>query len=289
MIESVSSQKIPCADIRRFEEQPRKHICPKKIESLARSIKEIEQRKPIQVKVLPVGTKPPYELIDGERRWRACALLGIPVMAIVRNDVTEIKYQFLESVLANDQDRLTHLERMEAIWRIKKDFDVSLEKVSVLINKSFGWVLQHAALSKLDPEVQDMMSEERPPKERLKYSNAILLPKLSPEKQIYFAKLFIAERLPKEDAINLLKKTGNYYGKAQDELAKYRFALSQVVVRSDSLFKQRNSAKGFLTRGSQVEVQKYLDKMDRAAKNLAGAREVLERVWQSMQKESKSA
>ena len=63
--------RISITDVRPDPKQPRSHFSESALKTLATSIKKVGQRQPITVRLRSGGAKPRYEIIDGERRWRA--------------------------------------------------------------------------------------------------------------------------------------------------------------------------------------------------------------------------
>jgi len=170
--------------VRRFKNQPRTHFEQTELERLARSIKAVGQMVPIIVKRVRDDPNHDYELIDGERRWRACEIAQIPTMLAVVKVVTNYHDQKLTSVIANfNQSPHTPLETARVIDEIQGYTEImalpagqALERIGEIFGRGTGWVYQHLnLLNKLDPKVQVLMEPITPLKRRLNVSIGVAL------------------------------------------------------------------------------------------------------------------
>ncbi|HZY72959.1 MAG TPA: ParB/RepB/Spo0J family partition protein [Edaphobacter sp.] len=140
--------------VRPLPSQPRKRFTG--IRELAESIKEAGQITPGIV--TPITDDPKYDvqLVDGERRLRACKMAQIPFRAEVREGA-DPEALFAASFAANfgkqDHDAI---EIAEALARIQKS-GKTIEQMARLAGKSTTWVSQHLSLLKLHPWVQEML------------------------------------------------------------------------------------------------------------------------------------
>lgn len=184
--------EIDTADIRPMPGQPRKRFDRLELERLVLSIKRIGQRRPITVRACDSNQ---YELIDGERRYRACKQLQIPVKAWVK-PVRDSKDQFLESVVSNfcaaPHDEL---ETYEAIIRIRDENNYSIEQIADVFGKSAQWVGLYVSLGRLKPAILSMLSRELPDHKRLTFSNAVEIARLPEAKQEAIARKAVQEQL----------------------------------------------------------------------------------------------
>lgn len=131
--------KIPISKILSNPYQPRRNFDEGSLQELSRSIKQYGVVQPIIVR----ETKEGYELVAGERRLRACKMLGVETMpAIVRNysDLEMLEIAFLENLQRED---LNALEEAETYDRLTKEFKrLSLEELSQKIGKSYDTIKQ---------------------------------------------------------------------------------------------------------------------------------------------------
>lgn len=165
---------VPRARIRPFKSQPRKHFDREELEQLADSIKEEGQRTPVKLKELGDDPKHDYELVDGERRYLACGIAGIPDMRAFIESYADEDEQFIDSVISNfGREGHTPMETARAVDRILESpryreggRTERIGRVAKLFAKSQSWIYMHLNLLDLHPDVQEMLepTEERSPK-----------------------------------------------------------------------------------------------------------------------------
>ena len=175
--------------IKPFAKQPRKRFHG--IPALAEAIKAVGQVTPIVVRKIEENGYV-AELVDGERRLKACLSIGKEVKAVYEDD-DEPGSQFARSVAANFC-RQEHdcIEISEAILTLKTEGHTN-EQIAAIFGKSIGWVIQYASLAGLAPsireELQDMAGD--PAKKRQKgqmtLSLALALVPLQPAAQVKVA------------------------------------------------------------------------------------------------------
>jgi len=171
--------------VRPLPKQPRKRFAG--IPQLAASIKAVGQLTPGIVTI--VADDPAYDaqLVDGERRLRACKLAGVKFRAEVRDDAAYAKI-FASSVAANFH-RQAHdaIETAEALGAMRENHTV--EEISTILGKSEPWIYQHLNLLKLHEDVKQLMvPEEEGESAPLSYQTAQLLIPVPIEKQPKLAK-----------------------------------------------------------------------------------------------------
>jgi ParB family chromosome partitioning protein len=201
---------IPIKQIRRYTNQPRKYISPESLIGLVDSIKDkkIRQIEPIIVRPLEPPVKGiSFELINGERRWRACELAGVTEISAIVRKVKDESEQYLISVISNlQQSTLTPMELAYAIERLQS-MEISQREIGKLLGKSGAWVQMHYCLSKLTPKVLALTGSETPEGKRLSHVQAYLLVGLPEKTQIKLAHTISDEQLSVADARRLIAKT----------------------------------------------------------------------------------
>jgi len=130
-------------------EQPRQHFDEERLSELASSIKENGLLQPITVMATNNPSKP-YQLIAGERRWRAHHLAGLThIDAIVKNELSGIEIlQYVEN--ANRED-LTPFEEAHAIHHIKQIFQYSNAEIARKVGKSRSRISNILKILPLEP------------------------------------------------------------------------------------------------------------------------------------------
>ncbi len=134
--------------------QPRRHFDPQALEELAQSIKEHGLLEPIVVR-RAAGHTDKFEIIAGERRWRASQKAGMRDALVVVKDVSpEIAFELalVENVQRED---LNAVEIAEALDRLIKEHGYTQETVAARVGKERSTVTNHLRLLKLPAEVRD--------------------------------------------------------------------------------------------------------------------------------------
>ncbi len=143
-------REIETAAIRPNRYQPREHFDEELLNELTESIREVGVLQPVLVR--PVGDQ--FELIAGERRWRAARRLGLPrVPALVRDsdDAAALEQALVENVHRAD---LNPLEEAAAYQQLIEDFSLTHEAVATRVGRSRTSVTNTLRLLQLPPVVQ---------------------------------------------------------------------------------------------------------------------------------------
>lgn len=139
--------------IQRGKYQPRREMDPQALEDLATSIRSQGIIQPLIVR--PVGNK--YEIIAGERRWRAAQLAGLTeVPVIIRQipDEAAIAIALIENI---QRENLNPIEEAVALERLIKEFEMTHQQVAEAVGKSRTTVTNLLRLLALPEEVKNMM------------------------------------------------------------------------------------------------------------------------------------
>ncbi len=142
---------IPLSAIKPFEGQPRIHFDPEKLNGLAASMKRIGQKVPVTV--VPDGPNK-YEIVDGERRWRAAAIAGIESLKAIVEPRKPVEEQFEDSAIFNFcREEHTHLETSRMLVRLRKARGYTYRDLAERFGKSPQWVWMYVSLENLSPVV----------------------------------------------------------------------------------------------------------------------------------------
>jgi ParB family chromosome partitioning protein len=148
--------ELPTAAISPNPNQPREHFDEEGLVELAASIAEMGVLQPILVRPLE-GDQ--YELIAGERRWRAAQRAGLAtVPAIVRltSDLSSVEQALVENLHRED---LSPLEEASAYQQLLEDFELTHDQLSNRIGKSRSAITNTIRLLGLPPAVQALLNE----------------------------------------------------------------------------------------------------------------------------------
>lgn len=137
-------------------EQPRKNFDEDALQELADSIKQFGLLQPILVQ----DRKTYYEIIAGERRWRAAKLAGLKEVPVIVKTFTEqeiVEISLIENIQRED---LNPIEEALAYKRLLTEFKLTQDEVAERVSKSRTTVTNSMRLLKLDERVQQMIIDE---------------------------------------------------------------------------------------------------------------------------------
>lgn len=204
-------QQIPINKITSNPFQPRKHFDDEKIDELAQSIKTYGLLQPIILR--KVDDK--YEIIAGERRFKACTKLGYnKVSAIVKeaNDGAMAAIALIENI---QRENLNFLEEAEGLYRLITEFNLTQEVLAQRIGKSQSTIANKLRLLKLPQEVKEQLKNSN-----LTERHARALLKLPENEQLPLLKRIIEEGMTvrqTEEAVEMLAQTAVSAEKIKDE------------------------------------------------------------------------
>jgi ParB family chromosome partitioning protein len=138
--------------------QPRSHMEPEALAELAESIKSQGVMQPILVRPLPGGR---YEIIAGERRWRAARMAGLQtVPALVRDipDQQALAAALIENIQRED---LNPLEEAAGIHRLVQEFGLTHQAIAETLGRSRTAVTNLLRLLELAPPVRELLAQGR--------------------------------------------------------------------------------------------------------------------------------
>ncbi|MBL1262584.1 ParB/RepB/Spo0J family partition protein [Methylomicrobium sp. RS1] len=147
-------QKLPVEFLQRGKYQPRRDINPEKLQELADSIKAQGVIQPVVVRQLESER---YEIVAGERRWRAAQLAGlheVPVVVKEIDDRTAMAVALIENIQRED---LNPLEEAEALARLLDEFGMTHQQIADAVGKSRATVTNLLRLLDLHPEVKKLL------------------------------------------------------------------------------------------------------------------------------------
>jgi ParB family chromosome partitioning protein len=152
---------IPIADIVPNPNQPRVYFDEESLAELSSSIAQIGVLQPILVRRRDEEGGATFELIAGERRWRAATRAGLATIpAIVRtgDDLASVEQALVENLHRQD---LTALEEAAAYQQLIEDFGLTHEQVATRVGKSRSAVTNTLRLLGLPPTVQHLLADGR--------------------------------------------------------------------------------------------------------------------------------
>jgi ParB family chromosome partitioning protein len=154
--EGIDENGILFLDINRIapnSKQPRKNFDEEKIDELARSIEVHGVLQPIMVRKSGEG----YEIVAGERRWRAARKAGLKKVPSILRNLTEEEYMLVSIIENMQREDLNPMEEAEALSQMIITYGLTQEQISKSVGKSRPYITNVLRLLKLPLEIQEMV------------------------------------------------------------------------------------------------------------------------------------
>ena len=160
---SISDQdeiviQVNINQIKPNESQPRKNFDKEKLEELASSILEHGVIQPLVLRPYKDGKS--FQLVAGERRWRAARLAGLKLVPAIVRELTEEENIILSIIENIQREDLNPIEEAEAVNTMMKTYRLTQEEVSKSLGKSRPYIANTVRLLKLPEEIREMVREE---------------------------------------------------------------------------------------------------------------------------------
>ena len=198
---TASNEAVMLIDINKIEpnkSQPRKNFSESSLEELAQSIKQYGVIQPIIVKKSSGG----YELVAGERRWRASKIAGIKEIPAIIKDYDEDKLFEIALVENLQREDLNPIEEAMGYSKLSDNFGLSQEEISKRVGKSRSAVANSIRLLSLDDNTQALVKSGK-----LSAGHARTIIPVDDEKQRFeLAERIIEEELSVRETENIVKK-----------------------------------------------------------------------------------
>ena len=200
IVEKPSEVKLKINQIEPNREQPRKKFDEQALEELADSIRQFGILQPLIVQ----EKEKYYEIIAGERRWRAAKLVGLKEIPVVIRKMSEQEMVEISLIENIQRENLNPIEEAAAYKRLLEEFHLTQEEIAERVAKSRTAVTNSMRLLKLDERVQQMVVDEM-----LSTGHArALLAIEDPDLQFQTANKIYNERLSVREVEKLVKNIG---------------------------------------------------------------------------------
>jgi ParB family chromosome partitioning protein len=179
--------------------QPRRDIQDSDLESLTASIRTQGVLQPLIVRKVSENR---YEIVAGERRWRAAQRVGLSTVPVLIKDMPDqvaIAIALIENI---QRENLNALEEAIALDRLAREFDLTHEKLAETIGKSRAHVSNLLRLLNLNPDVKILLERGD-----LEMGHAKALLSLTGSKQSHIARQVVAKQLSVRETEALVQKT----------------------------------------------------------------------------------
>ena len=237
---------LPISDLQPGKYQPRATISDDSLLELADSIKKQGLLQPIVVRsIAPDG----YEVVAGERRWRACKLAGmskIPVIIKVIDDETAMAIALVENL---QREALNTMDEARAMHRLANEFSLTHQEIANLLSKSRAAVSNVLRLLNLTPEVQALVEQKL-----LDMGHARCLLMLPQDKQAEIARWVHQKRLSVRETEALVARINENTAPSSSQALYFPTPLFKDELRylSDKLQTKVNIKPGKAGKGSLI-------------------------------------
>jgi ParB family chromosome partitioning protein len=244
--------ELPVDQMVRGRYQPRREFDQQSLEELAASIRSQGVMQPVVVRRRPQGG---YELIAGERRWRAAQLAGLTAIPAMIKDVSDEQASAMALIENIHREDLNPLEEAFALQRLKDEFQLTQQQVADAVGKSRVAVTNLLRLLNLAPPVRQLLQSGA-----IEMGHARALLTLSPAEQ---------ESLAQEVASRHLSV------RQTEALVRQRQNRSQGQVNSPAAARSGNHAKDQDTRRLEQELSERIGAPVNISHGAAGAGQVV--------------
>ncbi|AEE92731.1 Nucleoid occlusion protein [Tepidanaerobacter acetatoxydans Re1] len=155
---SLSVVNIPLEEIQPNIYQPRKDFNDESLDELTNSIKSYGVLQPIVVRRNSRGG---YEIIAGERRWRACKKAGLKEIPAIIKDAKDADTAILALMENIQREDLNFLEEAEGYRQLIQECGVTQEQLAMKLGKSQSTIANKMRILKLSPEIINIISQEK--------------------------------------------------------------------------------------------------------------------------------
>lgn len=178
--------------------QPRRTINETELETLANSIREQGILQPIVVRNSDMG----YEIIAGERRWRAAQLAGLSSVPVIIKDVNDEAALAIGLIENIQRENLNALEEALALARLDNEFGLSHAEIADAVGKSRSAVTNLLRLLNLPTEVQTLLDRGD-----IELGHAKVLLGVPAAQQLALARVIVAKKLSVRETEHLVERT----------------------------------------------------------------------------------
>ena len=166
--------------------QPRRHFDEEKLQELGESIKARGMLQPLVVREVDGG----FEIVAGERRWRAARMVGLEKVPVIVGDYTDKEVMEVALIENLQREDLNPIEEAEAFRRLIEEFSLTQEEVARAVGKGRATIANSLRLLSLVPDVRQLVADGK-----LSAGHAKVLASLSDTGQREYAMRVLAEGL----------------------------------------------------------------------------------------------
>ena len=240
---------LPIDKIEPNPDQPRNQFDEDTLQELSDSIKQYGMLQPILV----TPKDDFYEIIAGERRWRAAKLAGlneVPVMIRKYNENEVVEIALIENI---QRDNLNPIEEAMAYKRLMEEFQLKQDEVAGKVSKSRAAITNSLRLLKLDPRVQKMLEEEM-----ISTGHARALLAIDDEEQQFIlANKIFDEKLSVRETEKLVKALKNPKKEVKKEKPEHTFIYENIEEQIKNIMGTKVSVNQKANGKGKIEIEYY--------------------------------
>jgi ParB family chromosome partitioning protein len=190
--------EIPVEELAPGQYQPRKRMHKDTLEELSDSIKQQGVLQPIVVRKQASGL---YEIVVGERRWRAAQLAGLETIPSIIKDINNSQAARMSLIENLQREDLNAMDQARGLQRLQMEFNLSQEDLGRAVGKSRSSITNLLRLTKLSQEVQKMLEQGM-----IEMGHARALLSLKEENQAALARDIVKRKLSVREVEGLVSK-----------------------------------------------------------------------------------
>ena len=230
-------------------DQPRKDFDEDALMELADSIRQFGILQPLLVQ----KKKNYYELIAGERRWRAAKLAGIKEVPIIVKDYTDQEIVEISLIENIQRENLNPIEEAMAFKRLLQEFQLKQDEVAERVSKSRTAVTNSMRLLKLSPRVQQMIIDDM-----ISTGHARALLAIDDEEQQFIlANKIFDEKLSVRETEKLVKALKNPKKEVKKEKSEHTFIYENIEEQIKNIMGTKVSVNQKANGKGKIEIEYY--------------------------------
>ena len=230
-------------------DQPRKDFDEDALMELADSIRQFGILQPLLVQ----KKKNYYEIIAGERRWRAAKLAGIKEVPIIVKDYTDQEIVEISLIENIQRENLNPIEEAMAFKRLLQEFQLKQEEVAERVSKSRTAVTNSMRLLKLSPRVQQMIIDDM-----ISTGHARALLAIDDEEQQFIlANKIFDEKLSVRETEKLVKALKNPKKEVKKEKSEHTFIYENIEEQIKNIMGTKVSVNQKANGKGKIEIEYY--------------------------------
>ena len=248
VVKEPAEVKVSISQVEPNKEQPRKYFDEDALIELSESIKQYGVLQPLLVQKKDNY----YEIIAGERRWRAAKLAGVKEIPVVIKDYSDQEVMEIALIENIQREDLNPIEEAQAYQRLIKDYRLKQDEVAEKVSKSRAAITNSLRLLKLDKRVQEMVMEG-------KLSNGHARTIISIEdgdKQYAIAQKIFDEKLSVREVEKLMREQDKK-GKQPKELPENDFVYRDLEEKLSKSLGTQVTIKNKSNNKGKIEIQYY--------------------------------